>query len=182
MRTDEPTQPIYAHDTMEFTTVAVQFCGYLESQEARDKREFIDTILKMLPLMYLKAQMLPRVESEGDFLPADQVTESDYEWVKNNVYSVMAADDEFLDIAPDDATRTDETQWRSVSELLADVYQPVRNFLAVYQNGVETCMFDALWALSDNFEQYWGQALVDAMRQLHKVRYSMSNNDDDDEY
>lgn len=131
----------------------------------------MDTMLKLLPLMYLKAQLLPRVDSEGDFLPNGVVTEDDYNWIRRVVYDILGEEDTYLDVLYESDREGDDSRWKSVSEHLADIYQPVRNFLAVYQDGVEDCMLDALWALSDNFELYWGEALVDAMKRLHHLKY-----------
>ncbi len=63
--------PIYSHNTLEFVTVAAEFCAYLEQLEGKGRSEFVATMQKLLPLLYLKAQLLPQVDSEGDFLPDD---------------------------------------------------------------------------------------------------------------
>lgn len=176
---------IYSHDVIEFTQVAVRFCAFLEQGEGRTRKDFTDTMLKLTPLLYLKAQMLPRIESDGDFLPSDQVTEADYNWIRSLVAQTMGGDDEYLDVAYEEALQTDETRWRSISEECADVYQPVRNFLATYQGGVEDCMRDALWQLTDQFDIFWGGCLVNVMRRLHQLKYTAKDtteNDDEEEY
>jgi hypothetical protein len=67
-----------------------------------------------------------------------------------------------------------------VSEGLADTYQALRNFVAVYQERIEDCMHDALWAVMDAFELYWGQAVLDTLRRLHQLRYTLNALDDED--
>lgn len=172
-------QAIYQHDVLEFVQVAVQFCSQLEQAQGQTKQELVGTLLKLMPLLYLKAQLLPRVESNGAFLPDDQVTEADYDFIRQNLYAILAQDDEYLDVSYDEMMQTDETRWKSISENLADIYQPVRNFLATYQQGVEDCMFDALWQVTDQFELYWGEALVDALRRLHRIQYGLRDGGDD---
>jgi len=168
-------QPIYNHDVLEFAQVAIQFCGQLEQAQGQSRSEFVATLLKLMPLLYLKAQLLPKVESNGSFLPDDQVTEQDYEFVRQNVYSLLASDDEYLDVSYDEMMQTDETRWKSISENLADIYQPVRNFLATYQQGIEDCMYDALWQVQDQFELFWGEELVDSLRRLHRLKYAVKD-------
>ena len=172
MRQNDKSKTIFSHDTLEFVTVAIEFCAFLEKSEGRARKDFLDTMLKLLPLLYVKEQLLPAVDSDGDFLPQGKVTEDDYNYVRRIVYDILGDDDQYLDISYENEMETDETQWKSVSEHLADIYQPLRNFLAVYQDGVEDCMTDALWAVRDEFELYWGKALVDAMKRLHQIRYS----------
>lgn len=166
---------VYHHDVLEFVQVAIKFCGTLEQVETQDQTEFVSTMLKLMPLLYLKAQLLPKVESEGTFLPDSQVTEQDYEYIRQSVHNLLGNDDEYLDVSYDEMMQTDETRWKSISENLADIYQPVRNFLATYQQGVEDCMYDSLWEVQDQFELYWGEALVDAMRRLHRLQYAMKD-------
>lgn len=168
-------QVVYHHDVLEFVQVAVQFCGQLEQVQGQDRPEFIATMLKLMPLLYLKAQLLPKVESNGSFLPDEQVTEQDYEFVRQGVNDLLASDDEYLDVSYDEMMQTDETRWKSISENLADIYQPVRNFLATYQQCVEDCMYDALWQVQDQFELFWGEALVDALRRLHRLQYAVKD-------
>ncbi|MCQ2196719.1 MAG: DUF5063 domain-containing protein [Bacteroidaceae bacterium] len=171
---------IYQHDVLEFAQVAVQFCALLEQCGDKTRRELTETLLKLIPLLYLKAELLPDVESDGAFLPDDQVTEQDYDFVRCSLAGVLGNEDEYLDVVFDEMMQTDDTQWKRISENLADVYQPVRNFLATYQGGLEDCMQDALWALKDNFELYWGESLVDALRRLHRIKYAIKNDDDED--
>lgn len=170
--------PIYAHDTLEFVTVAAEYCALLEKNEEQTAEALVSTLLKLLPLLYMKAQLLPLVETDGAFMPDDQVTEDDYNYVRSGIYSLLNEHDEYEMLVWDEDMQTEESRWCSVSEGLADVYQALRNFVAVYQQRVEACMPDALWQLRDSFELYWGQTLLDTLRQLHRIRYSMKNEED----
>lgn len=172
---------IYQHDVIEFAQVAVQFCAQLERANEAERGEFIDKLLKLIPLLYMKAQLLPEVESEGDFLPDEFVTEQDYDFIHSSIAQLLGDDDMYLDIVGDVMMQTDETQWKRVSEHLADAYQPLRNFLAAYQRGVEDCMLDALWYLGDSFASYWGEALVEALHRLHHIKYTEREDEDTEE-
>ena len=175
MKTNDGKKVIYSPDVLEFVTVGIEFCAFLEKSQGRLRQDFVDTMLKLLPLLYVKAQLLPAVESDGTFLPNGKVTEQDYDYIRRTVYDLMPDEDQYLDVSYERDMETDETQWKSLSEHLADIYQPVRNFLATYQDGVEDCMTDALWAVRDQFELYWGEALVDALKRLHRVRYATAD-------
>jgi hypothetical protein len=41
-------------------------------------------------------------------------------------------------------------------------------------------MHDALWEVMDNFELYWGQSLLDTLRRLHQIRYTIREETDED--
>lgn len=181
MKTASRENPIYAHDTLEFVTVAAEYCALLETCGERSEEELVGTLLKLLPLLYMKVQLLPEVETDGAFVPDDQVTEDDYNFVRAGAYSLLHKHDEYELLVWDEEMQTEESKWCSVSEGLADIYQSLRNFVAVYQQRVEACMLDALWQLHDNFELYWGQTLLDTLRQLHRIRYRMNFDTDEED-
>ena len=173
--------PIYAHDTLEFVAVAVEYCALLEKSAEREEENFVGTLLKLLPLLYMKVQLLPDVDTNGAFVPNGQVTEEDYNYVRDGIYRLLQKHDEYEMLVWDEDMQTEESRWCSVSEGLADIYQALRNFVAVYQQRVELCMLDALWRLRDDFELYWGQTLLDTLRQLHRIHYSLSTDTDEDD-
>lgn len=177
----ETENPVYAHDTLEFVTVAAQYCAFLEQSEGRIREEFVGTMLKLLPLLYMKAQMLPTADCEANFLPDDQVTEQDYDWIRNLVYGIMQNVDEYEDLAYDEEMQTEESRWKSVSEGLADTYQALRNFVSAYQQGIDDCMLAALWYVNENFELYWGQCVVDTLRRLHTIKYVLNVKSDEED-
>ena len=182
MQMNENDNIVYSRDVVEFTHVAVRYCATLEQLQGCSRRQLTDSMLTLLPMLYLKAQTLPEVEANGSFLPPDKVTESDYDYIRTSVYALFGADDEFLDVVYEEAMQTDETQWRSLSECLADIYQPLRNYLAVYQDGIEDCMQDALWQVRDAFELYWGHCAVNALRRLHQIKYVAKDTTEDTGY
>lgn len=171
---------VYSHNTVEFVTVAAEFCAYMEQSEGRPCREFVDTVLKLLPLLYLKASLLEAVEAMDDFYPEEFVSEHDYEFVRQTVAAIMGDKDDFLDLGHDDEVRfSDEPVMKTISEELADIYQPVRNFVETYRLGFEPNMAEALAMVREQFELYWGQRLVDAMRELHRIKCRPDEGDED---
>ena len=60
---------------------------------------------------------------------------------------------------------------QNISEGLADIYQPLKDFVCVYSLGLDRTMNDALWRCREQFAAYWGRTLVNVMRALHNVKY-----------
>lgn len=179
-QTNNNSKTIFAQGTIDFVTVAAEFCAYLEQSSDRSKEHFVDTMLKLLPFLYVKAHLVKRVESNGDFLPDDKVTEEDYNWIRNIINSILGNDDDYEELVFDPNTQSDETKWSSISENLADMYQSLRNFVSAYQIGIEDCMHDALWLVMDQFELFWGKCLVDSLSRLHQVKYKITCDSDED--
>ena len=164
---------VYSSQVVEFVTVGAEYCAFLEQSEGRDKDSFIDTLLKLLPLLYVKASLLPKVEGSNVFGAESFVTEEDYEWLRAMLTTVMGEDDAYEDLIYDEQMQTDEARWKSVAEELADIYQPVRDFVETFRNGVEDNIAEVLWAINDSFELSWGGNLVDVLRRLHRVKYTI---------
>lgn len=168
---------IYSKDSIEFVTVATEFCAYLERAETTRRKEFTGTMLKLLPLLYLKATMLPAVNEDFDCESERFVTEDSYEILRMNISSIMGEMDDYLEVFEKDMVYSDKPILATVSENIADIYQDVRDFIFAFQLGYEESMRLAVKVCSENFELYWGQKLVNVMRALHNIRY---NHHDDD--
>ena len=167
--TENNTHYVYQQPAIEFVTVAVQLCIYLEQIEGQDKSEFIEKMLCLLPLLYLKARLLPKATEELDGFPERFVTEQEYEDICQKVAQCMGADDTYLEVFVEDMRYSDEPITVFVSENIADIYQEVKDLACNYQTRDEAVMNDALVNCIEAFEQHWGQKLLNVLRPLHAV-------------
>ena len=174
--------PVYSKNVLEFVTVAKEFCTWLEGTPTFERREFIETGRKMLPLLYLKASVLPKTEEmlEDDFMEKF-VSEEEYEQILNAVLAKMGPYNDYLEVFTADMQRSVEPLTATISENLADIYQDIKDFLMNYKTAVTEIMNDALMELNQNFEEYWGQRLVNVLRALHNVAFSGENLDEDED-
>ncbi len=92
---------------MEFVTVAAEYCGFLERTRDAKRGIFVDTALKILPLLYLKASMIPPCERIGEFDPEAFVTEEDYELIRMAVAEVLGSKDDYLEVFLPDMAYSD---------------------------------------------------------------------------
>lgn len=172
---------IYSKNIIEFVTVGAEYCAFLERTPELEKDEFIDKIIKILPLLYLKATMLSPEEPEEEAYTERFVTESMYESVRMSIESLLGEDDNYLEVFQTDMKYSEEPLAASISEGLADIYQDLKDFISVYRLGNEPQMLESLYICYENFVSYWGQQLVNVLRALHNVRYSTHDDDDDDD-
>ncbi len=171
-REDSFAHPVYSPNVIEFVTVSREFCAWVENLKDQPSREFVNTALKILPLMYLKASMLPQLEMELDGFLEQTVTEEEYEILSLMIQAKMGGSDDYLEVFTADMQRSDLPLSSSVSENIADIYQDVKDFLMNYRTAVTEIMNDALVKLVNNFQTYWGQRLVNVLRALHQIYYS----------
>ena len=104
---DTDKQIIFDKNVVEFVTVAAQVCAFLERASEQPRGTFVDTSLKLLPLLYLKACLLPPCSRMEEIDPETFVTEADYEIVRGAVAAVMADKDDYLEVFLDDMAYSD---------------------------------------------------------------------------
>jgi hypothetical protein len=175
----QDSQVIFERNTVEFVTVAAEYCAFIERSEGMKRAEFVDTLLKVLPLLYIKASMLAECEMMGEDGLETFVTEDDYEVVRINLQELLADRDDYLDVFVEDMKYSDTPIRKSIAEDLADIYQDVKDFVCQFRSGLNETMHDALVTVCEHFAQYWGQTLVNTMRALHEVKYSAADDEDE---
>ena len=172
---EQTSQVIFDKNSIEFVTVAAEYCGFIERAQGAERNAFIDTVLKILPLLYLKASLIPECEMIGEEDLEVFVTEDDYECIKYAIAQVLGAQDDYLEVFHPDMVYSDTPIKKNISEDLADIYQDLKDFIGVFQLGMNTTMNDSLYVCKEHFAEYWGQRLVNTMRALHNVKYNDSD-------
>lgn len=176
------SQVIFDRNVIDFVTVAAEFCKLMEQAGAEEgKDRFTDTILKVLPLLYVKALLLPPCETMGDEPLEEGVREDDYEYVRQTAARLLGESDVYLDVFLEDMKYSDTPIAKHISEDLADIYQDIKNFIFVFRQGLNRNMHDALVLCRENFRLYWGQKLVNTLRALHELKFSAEAGTEEDD-
>ena len=83
----------------------------------------------------------------------------------------MGPDDTFLETFEQDMKYSDTPIAASVSESLADIYQPLYNFIMIVRETEGSELVGAYLECHENFETYWSQTLCNVLRALNNIRY-----------
>ncbi len=189
MSEDQLNQLVYSKQVIEFVTLANEYCKFIETAGSLETRDMLGKIQKILPLVYLKASMLPDFESTEEIVLEKFVSEVDYNYLQQRIMNMLGEYDDYQEIFDRDMQFSEVPLTASISENLADIYQDLKDFALSYRTGDEFVMQEALWECVDNFKNYWGQKLVNAMRAIHSLVYSdiefenevkIQNEEDDD--
>ena len=164
--------PIYAHNTIEFVTVALEYCTMVENANTINLFDFINRAIKILPLLYLKATLLPNLDTNENIEPEQAVTEIIYESIRKDIADLLGNNDSFLETFHKDMQYSDTPIISFISENMADVYQDIGNFIAIFRQGNEDLMYEAIVLCKNNFQEYWGQQLLNALKALHAIHYN----------
>ncbi len=169
---ENSSEPVYSRNVIEFVAVANEFCKYAEHAGELKGDELLKILQRILPLMYLKASLLPQLDPFFEDGNEKFITENDWLRIHENLRDKFGTADDYREVFDDKAKETEDAVISSISENMADIYQDIRDFLLLYQTGTTEVMNDAIWECRLNFENYWGQKLVNSMRAIHSFIYS----------
>ena len=152
---EKEENPIYERNTLEFVTVALEYCTFVETAGNTGLFDFVDKATKLL-------------ETELEL----SVSEDMYESVRSRIAGLLGERDSYLETFHADMRYSDTPIAAFISENLADVYQDTGNFVSLFRQGNEEVMQEAIALCRTNFQEYWGQQLLNALKALHAMRYS----------
>jgi hypothetical protein len=169
---DTDSDPVYSRNVVEFVAVANEFCKYAEHASELKGDELLKILQRILPLMYLKASLLPQLDPFFEDGNEKFVTEADWTDINESLKEKFGTANDYLEVFDEKINETEGPVVSSISENMADIYQDMKDFLLLYQTGTGEVMNDAVWECRMNFENFWGQKLVNSMRAIHKFIYS----------
>ena len=176
----EEKKVIYDKKTLEFVTVTLEFCAMMEAAPEHTLFSFTDKAIKILPLLYLKATLLPAVDEPDEEYDMEHfITENTYEAIRFRVADLLGEHDSYLETFHPDMRYSDTPIAVTISEYLADVYQDLGDFVALFRQENEDVMEQALYFCKENFRLYWGQKLLNALKAIHVVRFNEEIASDD---
>lgn len=169
---DTSSEPVYSRNVIEFVAIANEFCKYAEHASELKGDELLKILQRILPYLYLKASLLPQLEPFFEDGNEKFVTESDWNVINDILKEKFGSANDYLEVFDEKINDTDRPLVSSISENIADIYQDMKDFLLLYQTGTGEVMNDAVWECRMNFENIWGQKLVNSMRAIHRFIYS----------
>ncbi|HCI54955.1 MAG TPA: DUF5063 domain-containing protein [Bacteroidales bacterium] len=163
---------LFSGTIVEFVASANEFCKYAEHASEIEAVNMLKILQRLLPFIYLKASLLPDLEPYFEEGNEKFVKESDWNRIHDVFLSKLGTADAFLEVFDERMKESEVPITASLAENLADIYQDLKDFVILYQTGTNEIMNDAIWECKMNFENYWGQKLVNSLRAIHKLIYS----------
>ncbi|MBW8333239.1 MAG: DUF5063 domain-containing protein [Prolixibacteraceae bacterium] len=178
MREEELNSIAYSKNVIEFITVANEFCSFLERSESLETPDFLSRLQKILPLLYLKASMLPEFEFEAEDDLEKFVSEMDYNQIQQKILRHTGANDDYQEVFLSGMQFSESALTASISENVADIYQEMKDLVMSFRMLNDEVMEQAVWECKNNFSQLWGQSLVNCLRAIHNLIYAENTQDE----
>lgn len=159
---------------LEIVGLSKNYCDLCERSTEFTKEEFTDRALDLLPRLYWNFFDLSAGMSLGEYdYFSDYVDETMYGRVQQGIAAVMGGDDTFLETFEEDMKYSETPITSSVSECMADIYQPLFNFVAIVHDSEGAQIEEAFISCKEDFESYWSQTLCNALKALNNVKYGL---------
>lgn len=160
------------HRLIEVVSLAKNYCELCETANEYEKPEFIDRVLDLLPRLYWNFFDIQAGVSlgESDFF-SSYVDQEMYDEVRNKVASIMGEDDIYLDTFHEDMKYSETPISASISEGMADIYQPLFDFVQIVHDSEGTQIQEAFINCKEDFENYWSQNLCNLLKAFNNLKF-----------
>lgn len=167
----EEANPLSNND-LAFIALCNEYCSAVENAAMSEQFGFIDTMLRLLPRLYISANDLKSelFISETSFIP-QALDENTYDQLRLRMAALFGEDDTFLEVFEEDMKYSDTPIAASVSESLADLFQVFFDFLEACRDVPNQIMKEAIAAVRESFADFWSQTLVNVLRALNSIKY-----------
>jgi len=157
--------------TKGFVTLCRRYFEYLAKLPDKKISDFWMVQLQMLSEIYSGIFQLPSITARYSSEVEKFVSEREYNQIYSNLSSYIGALDKFFDfndLSHPGALKVVEV---SLSEMLTDVYQELKDFVMLYETETLENMNDAIADCFDTFGRFWGVKLLSATRIIHVNLY-----------
>lgn len=158
---------IRSKQVLEVFAVGTEYCRFIDGIRNYTVDDALLFLQSILPALYLKGTFLPTIEVQDDSADERFVTEEEYETLRLQLAQFFGERDFFsaVDLTNDDI----ESMPISLSELLADIYMDMKDFLLLYAKENPSAKENAVAACHYYFHTGWGNRLVLALPQIHRL-------------
>ncbi|MDE6126451.1 MAG: DUF5063 domain-containing protein [Muribaculaceae bacterium] len=166
-------------NSIAFIGLCNEYCVAVEGARDDERSSFVESMLRLLPRIYIAATDLRPGLLDDEEAYIDQALDEDYyDAVRRNIERLLGPDDVYLEVFEEDMKYSDTPVAASVSEGLADIFQVLFNFISTIRDATDETVALALQAVSEDFRSYWSGALCNVLRALNHIRYQASSDAD----
>lgn len=156
-----------------FIGLCNEYCNALENARNSEREQFVESMLKLLPRLYISATDLTvnYIENEEPYI--ENILDEDYyESIRRGIETLMGEHDVYLEVFEEDMKYSDTPVSASISEGLTDIFQTLYNFLNTVRDTTDEVTALALLAVRDDFRGYWSTTLCNVLRALNHLAYT----------
>jgi hypothetical protein len=159
-------------NSLAFIGLSNEYCHAIESASECEPDEFVNSMIRLLPRLYISASDLRQTVGSDDMAYIDDsLDEAGYDAARRSIETLLGEDDAYLEVFEEDMIYSDSPIAASVSEGLCDIFQVLFNFLEAVKDATEENIASAIAIISEDFGQYWSRPLCNVLRALNRIKY-----------
>lgn len=157
-----------------FIGLCHEYCTLLENTRDNELQSFVESMLHLLPRLYISATDLTVNILEDEEPYIENILDEDYyESIRRGIETLMGEHDVYLEVFEEDMKYSDTPVSASISEGLTDIFQTLYNFLNTVRDTTDETTAIALLAVRDDFRGYWSATLCNVLRALNHLAYNV---------
>lgn len=154
--------------------LCAEYCSTIEHCREVELNDLVETLLGQLPRLYYEFHDIDAGESssidEWGVGVSDHLEEEQYESVRMQLAAAFGEEDTYLETFEKDMKYSDTPIATTISENLADIYQPLFDLVVEVRESDGENLDEAYRACKDGFREYWSQTLCNVMRALNAIK------------
>lgn len=179
---------------LRITALANDYCNTLQLAREMEKEEFVANMTTLLPKIYWEFADFAPLQDDNPGKESDEAPDPDtlidledieeryyggyvdedfYESIRRSIETLLGPEDTFLETFEEDMKYSDTPIAASVSECLADIFQPLYNFISIVKDTDGEELEGVYMECHANFSSYWSQTLCNVMRPLNNIRFKL---------
>ena len=159
--------------TTELLTLGNEYCYFIENQSKYDQEYRLSFLMKILSALYLKGSIMKEMDECDDAYMQRYVTEENYETIFNELRQNFAKKDVFYTADPE----VGDLIKHSISEVLSDIYQDMKDLYIAYSKGLEAEKKCVAYYMKDWFSDRWGKAISVLLPIIHELFHDLNKQD-----
>jgi len=136
---------VYSEEVVSFVRAANETATFIEDLKDKNGKTFIAEALRHLSEVYRAILKVGDTEPLAESGAEPTVSEQEWAEVFQRILALLGPHNEILRPAEDDEFDRSDLVTHTISEDLADVYQELRDFTALYSRGLEEIMNDSVY-------------------------------------
>lgn len=153
--------------------LGAEYCSTLENCREVELSELTQTLLGLLPRIYYEFHDIDAGENasldEWGMGVSEHLDEEEYEGVRMQLAAAFGEDDTYLETFEKDMKYSDTPIATTISENLADIYQPLYDYVVEVRKSEGENLEEAYRACKESFREYWSQTLCNVLRALNAI-------------
>lgn len=155
---------------------AEEFCMAVENCMHIEFNDFVKKMTVVLPTLYINTSAIQPSDDEETVMSEvayDYLDENSYENIRRQLAVLLGEHDTYLETFEQDMKYSDTPIAATISESLADIFQPIYNFLSAVRDADDDSLNEIASRLKETFVEYWSQTLCNVMRPLNSILYDI---------